>query len=360
MQKTTCDSSLQRQDRPPYAGLFALVVVLLATYISRHFILAILWAAILAVATWPLFLRLLALMRERRIPAALLCTLVVAMVFVAPIVYLLAEAGKQAPVVAQFLAEANANSISMPAALARLPMVGDPLQAWWSSTLAQPHGLSHLLSGTIGGRLGTARELLRAFGTHTLHSAVTFGFAVASLFFFYINGDTLRQQIDVLGKRSIGPARWTLYVRQLPLAIRSTVNGLVLVGLGEGILLGISYAVAGLPSAVLFGALTAALAIVPFGALAAYVCASLYLFALGNVAGGVGVLVWGSVVLLLADHVVRPRIIGGATKMPFLIVLFGLLGGVESFGLIGLFLGPAIMTLFVTLWRESQFEVAAP
>jgi predicted PurR-regulated permease PerM len=74
----------------------------------------------------------------------------------------------------------------------------------------------------------------------------------------------------------------------------------------------------------------------------------------GNTIGAAAILAWGAVVLFLADHFVRPTIIGNATKLPFLAVLLGILGGVETLGLIGLFVGPVVMTLFVTLWHEEK------
>ena len=69
--------------------------------------------------------------------------------------------------------------------------------------------------------------------------------------------------------------------------------------------------------------------------------------------------VWGTVVLFVADHFIRPRLIGEATRMPFLLVLFGIFGGVEAFGLVGLFAGPAVMALFITLWREPYEEATS-
>ena len=130
----------------------------------------------------------------------------------------------------------------------------------------------------------------------------------------------------------------------------------MLVGLGKGLLLGVSYAVAGVPSPVLRGAATAAMAIIPFGAPVAFLAGVGFLASTGNMSGAIGVVVWGSVVRLIADHPVRPRIIGGTTWMPFLVVLFGISGGIETFGFIGLFIGPSVMSLFVTLWRKSAEE----
>jgi predicted PurR-regulated permease PerM len=135
--------------------------------------------------------------------------------------------------------------------------------------------------------------------------------------------------------------------------VRGTVNGLVLVGLGEGVLLGIGYAVAGLSHAVLFGLVTAVLAMVPFGAPVVYIACALYLLASGQTAAAIGLFVFGTVVVFVADHFVRPILIGNSTRLPFLWVLLGIFGGLESFGLIGLFLGPAIMSVLIAFWRES-------
>ena len=138
--------------------------------------------------------------------------------------------------------------------------------------------------------------------------------------------------------------------------MRGTVSGLVLVGLGEGVLLGIAYAVAGVPHPVLLGALTAIAAMVPFAAPLVFGAAALLLLAAGSLAAAAGVFGFGMVVLFLADHLIRPALIGGATRLPFLWVLLGILGGVEALGLLGLFVGPAVMAVLVLLWRDAAGE----
>jgi predicted PurR-regulated permease PerM len=135
-------------------------------------------------------------------------------------------------------------------------------------------------------------------------------------------------------------------------AVLATVNGLVLVGLGEGVLMGIAYIIAGLPHPISVAALTGVLAVIPFGAPVAFGAAALYLAASGSAVAGVAVLCFGLVVVFVADHAIRPVIIGGAARLPFLWVLLGILGGLETFGIIGLFLGPAIMAALISLWRD--------
>jgi predicted PurR-regulated permease PerM len=135
-------------------------------------------------------------------------------------------------------------------------------------------------------------------------------------------------------------------------SVHGTVNGLVLVGLGEGVLLGIAYAVAGVPHPTVFGALTAVAAMIPFAAPVAFCTAGLVLAANGSLAAALIIVGTGFIVTFTADHFIRPVLIGGATKLPFIWVLLGILGGLDMWGLLGLFVGPAIMAALILLWRE--------
>jgi predicted PurR-regulated permease PerM len=340
--------------RDVLSAAFSLAIILSAAFVTQRFVLPLLWAAILAIATWPLYKRALKAMGNREIIAALAVTLLSAAVFITPLVLAVASAARQAPALAAFLAHANNEGLAAPEWLARIPFVGDAVQNWWVTTLGQPHGLAHVLHEGSVGKLHSASEVLRTFGSAMMHRLIDIGFAFLCLFFFYKDGPALLSQLDAIGRHLIGATRWTLYATRVPTAIRATVNGLVLVGLAEGLLLGIGYEFADVPSAVLWGAATGVLAIIPFGAPLAFGAVAALLFFGGNTVGAIGVLAWGTVVLFVADHFVRPTIIGNATKLPFLAVLLGILGGVETLGLIGLFVGPVVMTLFVTLWHEEK------
>ena len=333
---------------------FSLAIILFAAFVTQRFFLPLVWAAILCIATWPLFERALRACGGRTIPAALIATTASALLFLVPLAVGLAEVAHQAPALAAFLAEANTNGLAAPAWVARIPMAGPAIFEWWTNTLSQPHGMAHLLQDGSVGRLHTASELLRNFGAHLLHRLIDIGVAFVALFFLYKDGPALVRQMDAIGSHCVGRARWELYATKVPTAIRATVNGLVLVGLAEGLLLGIVYAFAGVPSAVLWGAATGILAIIPFGAPIAFLIVSGILVAGGHTGAALAVFAAGVIVLFIADHFVRPTIIGNATKLPFLAVLFGILGGVETMGLVGLFIGPVVMTLFVTLWHEEK------
>lgn len=347
------------ESRRDLIGLaFAVLVLGLAAFVLQRFLLPLLWAALLAIASWPLYLRLRARMGNRAIPSALLLTFLMAIVLLVPLGLGLRQAVLEAPPLAAAIAQGNEAGIPAPAALLHLPLVGPWIGGWWQATLAQPHGLAHLAGAQ--GRLHSATGMLRDLGGQVFRRLIDLGFAFLCLFFFYKDGDALHRQMVLAGTRAFGVRRWWRYVHAVPGAVRGTVNGLVLVGLAEGLLIGIGYAVAGLPSPGLWGTATALLAIIPFGAPVVYLAAALLLLGTGHDGAAMGIALWGTVVLFVADHFVRPAVIGNATRLPFIAVLFGILGGVEGFGLVGLFVGPVVMVLFVTLWRELSAPVGPP
>ena len=135
-------------------------------------------------------------------------------------------------------------------------------------------------------------------------------------------------------------------------AVRGTVNGLVVVGFGEAVLLGLVYFFSGAPHAALLGLLTGLLSVIPLGSVIAAAVAAIALAAAGKITAAIIVAVIASIVIFVADHFVRPVMIGDATRLPFLVVLLGILGGIEAWGLIGLVVGPALMAVLMLLWRE--------
>jgi predicted PurR-regulated permease PerM len=199
----------------------------------------------------------------------------------------------------------------------------------------------------------------RALGVKILHGLTIFGFTLLTLFFIYRTGGDLVGRLLLLGDRLLGHRAERLALTAIA-AVHGTVNGLVLVGLGEGVLLGFAYAAGGVPHPALIGALTGVLAMIPFGAPLVYGAASLLLLAEGSKAAAIGVFAFGSVLVFVADHFVRPILIGGAVRLTFLWVLLGILGGLETFGLLGLFVGPAVMAILIALWRDWTADAPPP
>ena len=347
------DAPASRPQLVARAGL-ALTLVLLGLWTLQTFLPALVWAGIFAIALWPLYRR-----ARRRWPPGrhnlllpITFTLAIALVFLIPLALLGMQVGQDAHGVFLWAREAERTGVPVPAFVAKLPFGTRQLTQWWQDNLAAPRGASILL-----GRLdqGSLMTMGRDLTTQLTHRAVLFAFTLLTVFFLFRDGESLSAQMLRGSRRFFGP-RGERIGRQMIASVHGTVDGLVLVGLGEGLIMGIAYAVAGVPRPALLGALTAVAAMIPFGAVVAFGLAAALALAQGAVVAAIAVFVTGLVVLTAADHVVRPVLIGGATRLPFLWVLFGILGGVEAWGLLGLFLGPAIMAALVLLWREWTEE----
>jgi predicted PurR-regulated permease PerM len=328
----------------------SLALIALGAYTLEGFLRALAWAAILAVATWPLFMRTQARLGTGRhnILLPLLFTLGAALLFAVPLGLVAVQAGHEARVVAHWITEARQHGAPAPDWLGRLPLGGQQALDWWNANLAQPEDAAALLE-----RMDRAEVLQasRRLGGQVARRALLFTFTLVTLFFLYRDGASLVTRMQVASRRLVG-RHGELVGQQIIASIHGTVNGMVLVGLGVGAVLGIGYALAGVPHPVLMGGLTAIAAIIPLAAPLVLGIASLLVLAAGSTGMAIGLFAFGMVVIFIADHAIRPVLIGGSTKLPFLWVLLGILGGVETFGLLGLFLGPAIMAALILLWRD--------
>jgi predicted PurR-regulated permease PerM len=191
-----------------------------------------------------------------------------------------------------------------------------------------------------------------ALGGALLHRFFLFLMMLIALFPVLRDGPWLAERTLALADLLLGGPGERL-ASKIADAIRSTVNGTAAVAVVEGIVIGVGYAFAGVPHPVLFTVLTVALAMVPFGAWVAFITVTLILLINGGgLLAGMALLGYCAIVMLVGDNFLQPGLIGGATRLPFLAVLVGIFGGVATFGLIGLFLGPVIMAALLTVWRE--------
>ena len=336
-----------------------LALLALGVFTIRAFVSALAWACVFAVAFWPLYSRTIRRFGTGRHnllwPA--LFTVAVALLFMVPLVLLVIGLAREARTGIDWMRDVQEHGFAVPAVVARLPLVGSTVADWWQQNLSDPDSARQLL-----GRLGRGNmvNVSRELGTQFARRTVTFFFVMVTLFVLFRDGNLLVAQMRTASRRVFGPRGEDLG-QQIISSIHGTVDGLVLVGLGEGVLIGVAYFFAGVPHPVLFGSATALAAMVPFGAAIVFCLAALVLFAQGSTAAAIAVVAVGFVVTFVADHFIRPVLIGGATKLPFLWVLLGILGGVEVFGLLGLFLGPAIMAALILLWRElAASNASAP
>lgn len=338
-------------------GLAALVLLTASgLYTIKGFLPALVWALIFTIGLWPAYERLRRLWPKHSrglLPAALV--LAVLLLFVLPLVVIAVPLVSEVHDATVWIARARAEGVAPPAALTSLPF-GQGLAAWWRQHVGQPGQLSAISGHAVHSRFTASG---RAIIEQVLHRLVLLFFMLLSLFFLLRDGDAFASQVKLASYRAFGP-RGELVGLQMIRSVHGTINGLVLVGLAEGVILGFVYWAAGVPHPTLFGLATALLAMVPFGAAAAFILAAIMAFAVSHVVPALIIVVLGTIITFSADHFVRPVLIGGATRLPFLWVLLGILGGLEAWGLVGLFLGPALMAALILLWREWVGEKAGP
>ncbi|MES3024665.1 MAG: AI-2E family transporter [Pseudomonadota bacterium] len=323
-------------------------------FLLQHFIGALAWAALLAVITWPLHQLLL-----RRgwsgigSASALLAILVVS--FVGPAVFLFNTLSNELATVERLLGQINQTGIPAPYWITRLPLVAEPALKWWQENLAAPGGINALIHSTAGDLVPHLTGTVRMLGSVVLANALYLFLALLTLFILYLNGPAVVKYVDHAGERIL-PTHYPVLRHLFPLSVRGTALGLCSVALLEGVVLGVAYGVAGAPAPALLAVITGYLALIPGGAPLAFSAVSLLLLGQGHADAALGLFCWGAFELFLVDKFVRPRLIGQRVNLPFLAVLFGLLGGVSTMGVLGLFVGPFMMA--VLFWWLRGGHVA--
>ena len=324
------------------------LLALFGIWISASFIPALIWAGVIAVAIDPLYARAeLRWPGGRRAWLPAIATVLIALLVLAPLTVAVVEAAREARTLIAWLADARANGLAEPEWVQQMPFANE-ISNWWQSNLATPEGTAARLDWVRGSILGGNSAMV---GRNLIRRSVVFAFTLIALFFLLRERDAFIDQLKAAGRRLFGYCGDRIGAQLIRL-VRGTIDGLVLVGIGEGAIMAVVYLIAGVPHPILLGLLTAVAAMIPFGAALMFGIAALMLVGNGAVGWAVAVFAIGMVVVGIADHFVRPYLIGGSTRLPFLWVLIGILGGVETLGLLGLFVGPATMAVLIMLWRD--------
>ena len=338
------DSPLARR-----VATFAFLVLVfgLTFWVLSPFFASLAWAGILAYATWPLHHRLRQRLSGRDNLAALLMTLGVAATLLLPLVWVMfAVAGDAAAATAALKQFAAHGLPPLPAGVRAWPG-GEWIAAQYQRVQADPAWVRVQIDA-----LGlTDSTRLKALAGGVGRNAAKFGLAVFALFFLYRHGDSMLAQFRGVATRWLGEAARG-YIQAVGVTVRAVVFGIVFTALAQGVLAGLGYWVAGVPAPALWGVITALVSLIPFVGPVVWIGLSLSLLANGETQAALGLFLWGALVVSWVDNLIRPLVISGPTRIPFLLVFLGVLGGLNAFGLIGLFLGPVLLAVSVAIWRE--------
>jgi predicted PurR-regulated permease PerM len=338
-------------------GWIVLLLLLIGCLlVLRPFGSALLWAVVLCFSSWPLYQRLVKLLRGRRTLAALLMALGMILVMLLPF---LVVGGTVADNVKEFMSGArtyvDAGRPAPPAWLAKIPVVGQQASERWQVLATDNAELLH-----------AAKHFIEVVGAGLLIAAAAIGSGLLQLalsifiaFFLFRDGSAIAERLTTAIER-IGGERGAHLLEVAGNTVRGVVYGILGTGLVQALMAGIGFLIAGVPGAALLTLLTFFLSVVPVGPPLVWIPAALWLFHQGLTGWGIFMLVWG-VLVSSVDNVVKPWLISQGSDLPFILIFFGVLGGALVFGFIGVFIGPTLLAVgyrLVVEWGSINRELA--
>jgi len=344
-----------------YPRVFGLVTALVlggaVLLILRPFIGPILWAALLALMLLPINQKLRAVFRGST-SAALVLTLASVLVLVVPAIVLGTVFGRQAgELVGRAQTSAAEHQIQRPTDVLQIPAVERTIQ-WVESVL--PVQSDQITGSLVSAGQQVIQSVVSVGGSlfaSAVGTVVAIILALFLLFFFLRDGEAMVARTMALVP--LDDHRKDLLLTHLSNVIQAIVLGSLVTALVQGALVGVAFALVGLPSAVVFAVLAMGASVIPLvGTAIVWLPAALFLGFSGRWGAALFMVVWGAAVVSSADNVVRPLFISSRAKITTLPVFIGLLGGIGAFGAIGIFLGPVIIALVLALFEFAEVALA--
>lgn len=353
-------SSTRWSGNPPRLSLaFFYGILLFLLYLTYLVVVPyaspILWAAVLAVIFYPAYHRLLRLFRGRSGLAASLFTTAVILAVIIPAFFLAwvlaREAASLYQVAERFYQQQGLDGI------ATHPAVTAGRALWGRASLPFKR-LGFDLNGVLLAAINAVSSFivgnLKGIAKNLLSFTINFLLTVFTLFFLLRDGDAIIRGLKAL--LPLERKHTDLIFARLYTGVSAVVHGTLLTALAQGALGGVGYWIFGVPFPVFLGMATALVSLLPVGGSAlVWIPAAIYLFLKGVWIRGVLLLAWSGLVVSMADNILRPSLMSSGTNLPTLALFFGMLGGLEVFGMLGLILGPVLLVMlaaFLDIYRE--------
>jgi predicted PurR-regulated permease PerM len=321
-------------------GVLALLL-LFCLQIMLPFVGALLWGIVLSVATWPAYVRLERALGGRRGLSATLMALAMIVVFVVPITMIVASLAEQVSAATRMLYDIIAHGLPpLPGWVAAVPLVGEPIDTWWRNAMAN-----------AGAALAQLRPYVTALGGWILARGADIGFGILEFLLavrvLFANAEACR---DYLGRfvRRIGGERSIELIEVAGQTIRSVANGVVGTALIQAGLAGLAFVVARVPGAGILVIAVFLVALVQVPPAIVVLLVALWQYFQGDTGWAIAMALWGLLVVGTIDNFIRPYLISQGVRMPIVIILIGVIGGLLAYGFIGIFLGAVILAV---VWR---------
>jgi predicted PurR-regulated permease PerM len=328
-------------------------ITVLAYFIVQPFLVSFLIAAILAHLFAPLYIFLLRGLKKKGLSSFLAC-LVIALIIVLPILLVLSLVVKE---IQGMLDSFNMDSDGIKIAIISS---GEKLRATpflENFDLAQNINQESITAG-VKNFSQSALAILQSTYSGVAHFVFVTFVMFFSLFYLFIDGENLVKKI-----MQLSPLR-DKYEKMLIVKFnsitRATIKGTTIIAIIQGVMAGVLFASAGVPSPVLLGILTAVCSVIPsFGSGLVWLPVGILMLVFGYFAQGLIIILVGALLISMIDNLIRPKLVGRDTQMHPLMILFSTLGGIALFGISGFIVGPIIMSLFVAFWEIYALEFKA-
>jgi predicted PurR-regulated permease PerM len=343
-----------------YAVGAALLLLTVGCYlVVRPFLTAFIWGGIISISTRGMYRRILGWVRGRRRLAATLCSLALVLVLLIPIAALAVNLAAEMPdLTARFQQMSEGGLHQPPSWLAGVPLVGKAATARWQGWAADPESFRRELRPFVK----PVKDFLVAAVGSVSVGLLEFALSLLIAGLLYVRGDRFAATMDHIAFR-LGGERGRRQIAVVRSTVKSVFNGLLGTCAVQGILALIGFWVAGVPQPFLLGMGTFFLSVVPGGPTILWLPAALWLNANGSTGWAIFMAVWGLVVVGGADNIVRPLLIGRGVEAPMALIFLGVVGGILTFGFLGLFIGPTLLVVAHNLfqdWMNREAPAAAP
>ncbi|MBE9610504.1 AI-2E family transporter [Chitinilyticum piscinae] len=337
----------------PALGLCAILAIfMMAWQVMRPFIGAIIWAAILVLVTWRPFVLLRGYCRGNGLIAGLLMLLALSCLLLMPLVIGGSQFVEQAGALVVRLRDAFSHGWpELPNWLANLPWVGQPIQRHWQLLGQGDPELMAKVKEYASPVASFLLSLLAALGRGVLELTLSLLIALV----FYLEGEHVLRWLRALMVKIAG-TRGDELLGIAGSSIRGVVNGFVGTALVQGALAYVGYLIAGVPNAATFGFASCFLSVLPGGPSLLGLPVAAWMYHNGSSGWAIFIAVWMVGLVGSADNVVKPLLIGKNSDLPFVLIMFGVLGGAASMGVLGVFLGPTMLAVFYALTKGWLFD----
>jgi len=336
--------------RPGNAWLLWAGIAIAAGWILMPFLSALAWACILAHVTWPLHARLRACIPTLPKTSAGLSTGVVVISVILPLVSITAWLRTDAAAIGHLVGGyLDRGMDDVLASASAIPVIGPAIHDWSTGRIATDASLRDFLGQWAAQGLGTMLGLLGGVG----RNVAKFALAIVFLYVLYRHGDVATAALGRALRRASGSEgeRW---VRVAAAANRAVMLSLLLAGVLQGIVAGLGYWLFGIQAPLLLGVATAVASLLPMvGTLLVWGPASLVLLSTGHPLAALGLMAWGTLLVHPLDNILRPLFISSAVNLPFLLVFLGVVGGIAAYGLVGLVIGPVVLSVSWSMARAA-------